>query len=84
MVPLISVADVVVNAVPNEITRQDGSRRIDVTFNARERDLGAVAREVQATLRASEISAVPPPLAVAGPLLGTAEGRGRDGEREGG
>ena len=50
MVPLSSVADVVVNAVPNEITRQDGSRRIDVTFNVRGRDLGAVAREVQTTL----------------------------------
>ena len=51
MVPLESVADVIVNAVPNEITRQDGSRRIDVTFNVRGRDLGAVARDVQATLQ---------------------------------
>ena len=50
MVPLGSVADVVVNAVPNEITRQDGSRRIDVTFNVRGRDLGAVARDVGAVL----------------------------------
>ncbi|MBF8301167.1 MAG: hypothetical protein HW394_1537, partial [Acidobacteria bacterium] len=50
MVPLGSVADVVVNAVPNEITRQDGSRRIDVTFNVRGRDLGAVARDVEAAL----------------------------------
>ena len=49
-VPLTSVADVTVAAVPNEITRQDGSRRIDVTFNVRGRDLGAVAREVETRL----------------------------------
>jgi CzcA family heavy metal efflux pump len=49
-VPLRSVADVVVAAVPNEITRENGSRRIDVTFNVRGRDLGAVARDVEARL----------------------------------
>ncbi|MGH9256099.1 MAG: efflux RND transporter permease subunit [Vicinamibacterales bacterium] len=50
MVPLASVADVVVTAVPNEITREDGSRRIDVTFNVRDRDLGAVAQDVETAL----------------------------------
>ena len=50
LVPLDSVADVVVNAVPNGITREDGSRRIDVTFNVRGRDLGAVANDVTAVL----------------------------------
>jgi CzcA family heavy metal efflux pump len=49
-VPLSAVADVVVSAVPNEITRENGSRRIDVTFNVRGRDLGAVARDVEARL----------------------------------
>lgn len=49
-VPLRDVADVVVGAVPNEITRENGSRRIDVTFNVRGRDLGAVAREVETRL----------------------------------
>jgi Cu/Ag efflux pump CusA len=50
MVPLASVADVQVASVPNEITRENGSRRIDVTCNVRGRDLGAVARDVQARL----------------------------------
>jgi CzcA family heavy metal efflux pump len=50
MVPLASVADVLVASVPNEITRENGSRRIDVTCNVRGRDLGAVARDVQARL----------------------------------
>jgi CzcA family heavy metal efflux pump len=49
-VPLDSVADVLVTSVPNEITRENGSRRIDVTCNVRGRDLGAVARDVQAKL----------------------------------
>jgi Cu/Ag efflux pump CusA len=49
-VPLGAVADVVVSAVPNEITRENGSRRIDVTFNVRGRDLGTVAREVEVRL----------------------------------
>jgi Cu/Ag efflux pump CusA len=49
-VPLNSVADVLITSVPNEITRENGSRRIDVTSNVRGRDLGAVARDVQATL----------------------------------
>ena len=34
---------------PNEITREGGSRRIDVTCNVRGRDLGSVAREIEAT-----------------------------------
>jgi Cu/Ag efflux pump CusA len=51
-VPLGSVSDVMVTSVPNEITRENGSRRIDVTCNVRGRDLGAVARDVQAKLGA--------------------------------
>jgi CzcA family heavy metal efflux pump len=50
MVPLGSVASVDVMPTPNEITRENGSRRIDVTSNVRGRDLGAVARDVQAEL----------------------------------
>ncbi len=49
-VPLGSVAAVDVVPTPNEITRENGSRRIDVTSNARGRDLGAVARDIQAQL----------------------------------
>lgn len=48
--PLQSVSDVFVSSVPNEITRENGSRRIDVTANVRGRDLGAVARDVQERL----------------------------------
>jgi CzcA family heavy metal efflux pump len=47
VVPLQSVADVVVTPTPNEITRESGSRRIDVTANVRGRDLGSVARDLQ-------------------------------------
>jgi CzcA family heavy metal efflux pump len=50
VVPLHSVADVVVTPTPNEITRENGSRRIDVTANVRGRDLGAVARDLPRTL----------------------------------
>jgi CzcA family heavy metal efflux pump len=50
MVPLGSVAAVDVTPTPNEITRENGSRRIDVTSNVRGRDLGAVARDIQAQL----------------------------------
>ena len=49
-VPLDAVADVTLAPTPNEITREGGSRRIDVTTNVRGRDLGAVARDVQAAL----------------------------------
>ncbi len=50
MVPLTSVADVVVTPTPNEITRENGSRRIDVTANVRDRALGAVARDLQTAI----------------------------------
>ncbi|NQW04930.1 MAG: efflux RND transporter permease subunit [Acidobacteria bacterium] len=49
-VPLSSVADVAVKPTPNEITREGGSRRIDVTANVRGRDLGAVARDIETAL----------------------------------
>ena len=42
---------------PNEITRENGSRRIDVTSNVRGRDLGAVARDMQARLAALSLRA---------------------------
>jgi len=47
LVPLGDVADVEVVPAPNEIKRENASRRIDVTCNVRGRDLGAVAREIQ-------------------------------------
>ena len=48
--PLEAVADVTIAPTPNEITREGGSRRIDVTSNVRGRDLGSVARDIEAAL----------------------------------
>ena len=47
-VPLGDVADVVIMPTPNEIKREGGSRRIDVTTNVKGGDLGRVAREIKA------------------------------------
>ena len=47
LVPLSSVSHVAIAATPNEITRENGSRRIDVTSNVRGRDLGTVARDIR-------------------------------------
>ncbi len=51
-VRLRDVADVVVAPMPNEIKREAASRRLDITCNVRGRDLGAVAAEVEANVRA--------------------------------
>jgi Cu/Ag efflux pump CusA len=50
IVPLEAAADVEIAPTPNEITREGGSRRIDVTSNVRGRDLGAVASDIRAAL----------------------------------
>ncbi len=44
---LRDVADVEVNPAPNEIKRENGQRRIDVTMNVKGADLGSVARAVE-------------------------------------
>ncbi|MFT3711667.1 MAG: efflux RND transporter permease subunit [Archangium sp.] len=49
-VPLDTVAEVRIAPTPNVIQRESSSRRIDVSFNVKGRDLGAVARDVQAEL----------------------------------
>jgi CzcA family heavy metal efflux pump len=46
-VPLAEVAEVRLVPTPNEITRENVSRRLDVTANVRGRDLGRVARDVE-------------------------------------
>ncbi|HQZ66379.1 MAG TPA: efflux RND transporter permease subunit [Planctomycetaceae bacterium] len=46
-VPLKDVADIAIVPAPNEIKREGGSRRIDVTCDAKGRDLGSVARDVE-------------------------------------
>ena len=49
-VPLKDVADIAIVPAPNEIKREGGSRRIDVTCDAKDRDLGSVARDVEAAV----------------------------------
>ena len=48
--PLSEIAEVRFVPTPNEITRENVSRRLDVTANVRGRDLGAVARAVEASV----------------------------------
>ncbi len=55
--PLSELADVRIAPTPNEITREDASRRIDVTPNVRGRNLGSVAREVEDSVRGVSFSA---------------------------
>jgi CzcA family heavy metal efflux pump len=50
-VPLGELAEVKIVPAPNEIKREGASRRIDVTCNVRDRDLGGVAREIEDRVR---------------------------------
>jgi Cu/Ag efflux pump CusA len=45
-IPLKDVAEIGIVPAPNEVKRENGSRRIDVTCDAKGRDLGSVATEV--------------------------------------
>ncbi|MFC1661549.1 efflux RND transporter permease subunit [Gemmatimonadota bacterium] len=49
-VPLSEVAEVAIVPMRNEITREGASRKIDVTLNVADRDLGSVARDVETTV----------------------------------
>jgi Cu/Ag efflux pump CusA len=49
-VPLAAVARVTIAPALSEVTREGGSRKIDVTCNVRGRDLGSVARDIEARL----------------------------------
>jgi cobalt-zinc-cadmium resistance protein CzcA len=51
-VPLGDVAKVEVVIGPNQISREDGKRRVVVTANVRDRDLGSFIREVQTKVEA--------------------------------
>ncbi len=51
-VRLAEIADVRIMPAANEIRRENGSRRIDVTMNVRGSDLAAIAREVEGRVRA--------------------------------
>ena len=50
-VPLGDVADIETVPAPNEIKRESASRRLDVTCNVKGRDLGSVAREIEAKVK---------------------------------
>lgn len=51
-VPLSEVADVVISTGPNQISRENGKRRVVVTANVRGRDLGSFVDDVQEAVRA--------------------------------
>ena len=51
-VPLKDVADVEIVPASNEVKREGGSRRIDVTCDSKGRDLGSVARDIEAAVGA--------------------------------
>ncbi len=54
-VPLGDVADIETVPAPNEIKRESASRRIDITCNVtKDRDLGSVAREIEAKVKKLE------------------------------
>jgi heavy metal efflux system protein len=46
-IPLSSVADIVQSTGPNQISREDGKRRIVVSANVRDRDIGSFVAEAQ-------------------------------------
>ncbi|TPE41575.1 efflux RND transporter permease subunit [Pontibacter mangrovi] len=48
--PLRDLADIQIVPAPNEITRENSSRKIDVTCNVKGRDLGSVARDIEAKI----------------------------------
>jgi CzcA family heavy metal efflux pump len=51
-VPLGDVADLEMAPTPNEIKRENASRRLDVTCNVSGNDLGSVAREIEQRVQA--------------------------------
>jgi len=50
-VALGSIADLAVEPTPNQITREDGKRRVVVTANVRGRDLGTFVEEAEKAIR---------------------------------
>jgi len=49
-IPLQEVAEIEMTLGPNQISRENGKRRVVVTANVRERDLGSFVEEVQAAV----------------------------------
>ncbi|HEY9052098.1 MAG TPA: efflux RND transporter permease subunit, partial [Gammaproteobacteria bacterium] len=54
-IPLQELADIEIATGPNQISRENGKRRVVVTANVRERDLGSFVEDVRTTLE-QEIS----------------------------
>jgi cobalt-zinc-cadmium resistance protein CzcA len=50
-IPLGEVAEIVVTEGPNQISRENGKRRVVVTANVRDRDLGSFVSDVQDAVR---------------------------------
>ncbi len=50
-IPLSTVAEMQFSPVPNQITRENGKRRVVTTFNVRGRDLGSLVAEAQTKIR---------------------------------
>jgi cobalt-zinc-cadmium resistance protein CzcA len=50
-IPLREVAEIAFTEGPNQISRENGKRRMVVTANVRERDLGSFVADVQAAVR---------------------------------
>jgi heavy metal efflux system protein len=57
-VPLGAVADLVVEAGPNQVSRENGKRRVVVTANVRGRDIGSFVAEAEQRIRESVV--IPP------------------------
>ncbi|MGH2576679.1 MAG: efflux RND transporter permease subunit, partial [Actinomycetota bacterium] len=57
-IPLSTIAEMQISPGPNQITRENGKRRVVTTFNVRGRDLGSLVAEAQAKIR--EQVQVPP------------------------
>ena len=62
-VPLTAVAEIEVAPGPNQISRENGKRRVVVTANVRDRDLGSFVAEVQRQVaeRVGSSNSSPPP-----------------------
>ncbi|MEB2346778.1 MAG: efflux RND transporter permease subunit, partial [Deltaproteobacteria bacterium] len=51
-VPLGAVADLELGTGPNQVSRENGKRRVVVTANVRDRDIGSFVAEAEAAIRA--------------------------------
>ncbi|MFK5283732.1 efflux RND transporter permease subunit, partial [Lacticaseibacillus paracasei] len=56
-VPLAELAELNIKPGPNQISREDGKRRLVVTANVRGRDLGGFVMEAQETISAVKLPA---------------------------